>query len=38
MAKDVVVQIVEDVGHALLVEDFEATARAIEEHLKRVAS
>jgi pimeloyl-ACP methyl ester carboxylesterase len=32
-----VVQIVEHVGHALLIEDFEATARAIEDALRRPA-
>jgi pimeloyl-ACP methyl ester carboxylesterase len=33
VARRAVVQVVDDTGHALLVEDFAATTRAVEEHL-----
>jgi pimeloyl-ACP methyl ester carboxylesterase len=37
LAPDVTVQIVPGVGHALLLEDFAATAAAIEAHLARAS-
>jgi hypothetical protein len=35
VARRAVVQVVPEVGHALLSEDFDATTRAIEAHLER---